>query len=151
MRTMINEKRRTNCDFSFPTMFEKYVLHPSGHQRGCLSALFILWILHICILGTIQRKCMCPCSITQSCPTLRHPINCSLPGLSVLGIFQARTLEWVAISYSKGFFWPRDQTGVPCISCIGRWILYHCATLAIFVLRAIVCIQCSYIYILRKG
>ena len=105
----------------------------------------------ICILGTIQRKCMCTCSITQSCPILHHPINCSLPGLSVLEIFQARTLEWVAISYSRGSFRPRDQMGVPCISFIGRRILYHCATLAIFVLWAIVCTQHSYIYILRKG
>ena len=35
----------------------------------------------------------------QSCPTLCDPMNCSLPGLSVHGILQARTLEWVAISF----------------------------------------------------
>ena len=78
----------------------------------------------MCILGTIQRKCMCTCSITQSCPTLCHPINCSLPGFSVLGIFQSRMLEWVAISYSRGSFQPRDRTGISCISYIGRRILY---------------------------
>ena len=38
--------------------------------------------------------------ITQSCPSLRYPMNCSLPGSSVHGIFQARVLEWVAIAFS---------------------------------------------------
>ena len=38
--------------------------------------------------------------ITQSCPTLRHPMDCSLPGSSVRGISQARVLEWVAIAFS---------------------------------------------------
>ena len=46
----------------------------------------------------------------QSCPTLCDPMNCSLPGSSVHGIFQARVLERVAISFSRGFSWPRDQT-----------------------------------------
>ena len=51
-------------------------------------------------------------------------LNCSLPGFSVHGIFQARILEWVAISSSGGSSGPRDQTHV---SCIGR-ILYYWAT-----------------------
>ena len=42
------------------------------------------------------------CSVTQSSPTLRDPVDCSLPGSSVHGIFQARVLEWVAISFSRG-------------------------------------------------
>ena len=50
--------------------------------------------------------------------------TCS-PGSSVHGIFQARILEWVAISSSRGSSRPRDQTRV---SCIGRWILYQGAT-----------------------
>ena len=41
--------------------------------------------------------------VTQSCPTLRNPMNCSLPGSSVHGIFQARVLEWVAIAFSTYF------------------------------------------------
>ena len=40
----------------------------------------------------------------------------------------SRILDWVAISYSKGSSLPRDQTHISCISCIGRWILYHQAT-----------------------
>ena len=39
--------------------------------------------------------------VAQSCPTLRDPMDCSLPGSSVHGIFQARVLEWVAIAFSK--------------------------------------------------
>ena len=38
--------------------------------------------------------------VAQSCPTLRDPMDCSLPGSSVHGIFQARVLEWVAIAFS---------------------------------------------------
>ena len=37
----------------------------------------------------------------QSCPTLWDPMDCSLPGSSIHGIFQARVLEWVAIAFSK--------------------------------------------------
>ena len=38
--------------------------------------------------------------VSQSCPTLRDPMNCSLPGSSAHGILQARILEWVAIAFS---------------------------------------------------
>ena len=48
-------------------------------------------------------------------------MNYSPPGFSAHGIFQARVLDWVYISFSWGFSWPRDQTQV---SCIARWILY---------------------------
>ena len=52
------------------------------------------------------------------CPTLCDPMGCSPPGSSVHGIFQARILEWVAISSSRGFFRPRDQTCSSWVSCI---------------------------------
>ena len=39
--------------------------------------------------------------VTQSCPTPRDPMDCSLPGSSIHGIFQARVLEWVAIAFSN--------------------------------------------------
>ena len=57
--------------------------------------------------------------------TLCNPLDCSPPGSSVHGIFQARTLEWDAISSSRGSYRPRDRTEVSYVSCIGRWILYH--------------------------
>ena len=54
----------------------------------------------------------------QSCPTLCDPVDCSLQGSSVHGIFQARVLEWVAISFSRGSSRPRDRTCVAHTSCI---------------------------------
>ena len=48
--------------------------------------------------------------VIQSCSTLCHPINCSPPDSSVLGILQVRILEWVAIPFSRGFFPPRHRT-----------------------------------------
>ena len=50
--------------------------------------------------------------VAQSCPTLCDPMDCSLPGSSLHGILQARVLEWVAISSSRGSSQPRDQTRV---------------------------------------
>ena len=58
----------------------------------------------------------------QLCPTLCNPMDCGPLCSSVHGICQTRILEWAAISFSGGSFQPRDQT---CISCIGKWILYH--------------------------
>ena len=50
--------------------------------------------------------------VTQSCPTLCNPMGRSLPGSCVHGILQARVLEWVAISFSRGSSRPRDRTWV---------------------------------------
>ena len=50
--------------------------------------------------------------VTQSCPTLFDPMDCSLQGSSVHGIFQARVLEWVAISFSRGSSQTKDWTWV---------------------------------------
>ena len=63
--------------------------------------------------------------VAQSCPTLFDAMDCSPPGSSVYGVLQARILEWVAISFSRGPYWPRDQTQV---SYTGRQILYGWAT-----------------------
>ena len=50
--------------------------------------------------------------VAQSCPTLCDPMDCSPPGSSIHGIFQARILEWVAISFSRGSSRPKDRTQV---------------------------------------
>ena len=50
--------------------------------------------------------------VAQSCPTLCDPMDCSLLHSSVHGIFQARVLEWVAISFSRESSQPRDRTQV---------------------------------------
>ena len=67
--------------------------------------------------------CVCVCSVTQSFPALCDPLNYSPPGFSVHGILQAKVLEWVDISYSRGSSQLRDQTQ---ICWVGRQILYHC-------------------------
>ena len=56
--------------------------------------------------------------VTQSCPTLCNPMDCSLLDSSVHGILQARILEWVAYPFFRGSPWPRDQPGVSCIAGI---------------------------------
>ena len=61
-------------------------------------------------LGKVNQS-----EVAQSCPTLCDPMNYSLPGSSVHGIFQAIVLEWIAISFSRGSSWPRDRTQVSCI------------------------------------
>ena len=52
------------------------------------------------------------CTVPRSCPTLCNPTDCSLLGSSVHVILQARILEWIAISSSRGSSWPRDWTRV---------------------------------------
>ena len=54
--------------------------------------------------------------VTQSCPTLCYPMDCSLPVSSVHGILQARILEWVAIPFSRGSSQTRDRTQVSSIA-----------------------------------
>ena len=61
----------------------------------------------------------CCLSVTQSCLTLCNPMDCSSPDSSVREIFQARILEWVAISFSRASFQPRDQTRA---STAGRFL-----------------------------
>ena len=58
-----------------------------------------------------------------SCVQLCDPVDCSLPGSSIHGIFQARILEWVAISFSGRSSRPRDWTRVDCIGgrCFTVW------------------------------
>ena len=56
--------------------------------------------------------------VAQSRPILCDPVDCNLLGFSVHGILQARILEWIAISFSRGSSWPRDRTRV---SRIGGW------------------------------
>ena len=65
-----------------------------------------------------------PGKLLQLCPTLCDPVGCSPPGSYVHGILQARVLEWVAVSSSRGSFPPRDRTHVSYVSCICLF-LYH--------------------------
>ena len=61
--------------------------------------------------------------VTQSFPTLCDPMDCSLPDSSIHGIFHARILEWVAISFLRESPWPRNPTRVSCVAgrCFTIW------------------------------
>ena len=63
--------------------------------------------------------------VVFSCEVEPDSLDCGPWGSSAHGISQPRILEWVAISFSRRSSKPRDQTHV---SCLGRWILYPCAT-----------------------
>ena len=79
--------------------------------------------MYVCVCVSV---CVCVCG--QSCMTLWDPKDCNPPSSSVRGIFQARILEWVAISFSRGSYRTTDRTRVSCVSSIGRWVLYPCTT-----------------------
>ena len=70
--------------------------------------------------------------VTQSCPTLCDPVEPTR--LSIHGILQARILEWVAISFSRGSSWPRDQTWVSRIGgrCFNLWAIREAGGLSTY-------------------
>ena len=74
------------------------------------------YLHYVCESGLNLTMWRCRCMCAQPCLTLCDPMDCSPPGSSVRGIFQARILEWVATSFSRGSSQPRDQTHVSCIS-----------------------------------
>ena len=65
---------------------------------------------------TIEYTSMWVSEVAQLCPTLCDPIDYSLPGSSLHGILKARILEWVAISFSRGFSRLRNRTWVSSIA-----------------------------------
>ena len=91
----------------------KYNINTMKQVSLCIKKQLISWYHLI-------RPCVC----AQWCPTLCDPVEYSPLGFLVRGIIQARILEWVAISFSRGSSWPgRDRTRFSCISCIaGGWI-----------------------------
>ena len=94
------------------TQLENFISAPRFLQIPGLYILVYLWKWVIVL-------------IAQLCPTLSDPMDCGPPGSSVHEILQASILEWVAIPYSKGSSWPRDQTWVSLIA--GRFLtLPHC-------------------------
>ena len=94
----------------------KYFLFCCIKWHSVFELLFLWQILpYVCVCMCV---CVCACAhaSAQSCLTICDPMDYSLPGSSLLGIIPARTLEWVAISFSRGSSWPRDRTHVSCIA-----------------------------------
>ena len=83
--------------------------------------------LGVCVPNCPIPPCIIVCVCAQSCLTLYRLTDRSPPGY-VHRIFQARILEWVAVSYSRSSSRLKGGTWLSCVSCIGNWILYHWAT-----------------------
>ena len=71
-----------------------------------LNPAFTTWLLYHLVQDEWMNE------VAQLCSTLCDPMDCSLPGSSVHGIFQAMVLEWIAISFSRRSSQPRDRTWV---------------------------------------
>ena len=81
-----------------------------GDKELSIRSLIIL-SSNVCVCVCVCLSvCLCGVLPAQLCPIICHPMDCSPPGCSVRGILQARTLEWVAISFSRGASPPRDRT-----------------------------------------
>ena len=104
-------------------------------NTACLSLGFIFSFIIFSLPVVIQsgKKVKMKVLVPRSCPAFCNPVNCSSLGSSVHAVLQARILEWVAISFSKGSFWPRDPTQISPIAgrCFIGWatrenIQYKC-------------------------
>ena len=76
--------------------------------------LFYYWVIFSCWFVAMIYTLSVSVFVTQPCPTLCNPVDCSLPGSFVHGILQARILEWIAISFSN----------------IRRYVYYKCISVA---------------------
>ena len=104
---------RSHLHFSTPVPTAPQLLPPWPH--------LLLWLWSPYFLRRTVWLHLNWVLVAESCLTLWDPMNCSLPGSSVHGILHARILEGVAIPFSRGSSWPKDQTWV---STHCRWILY---------------------------
>ena len=114
--------------YNFLRMFLSFqrfnLIHVCLHSSSPAFASFIFLQSHIfdfsnvCFWANKEeniftfKMCMCVCSIAQSCPTLCDPVGFSPPDFSVHGILQARILEGVVISSSRGSSQSRDWTQI---------------------------------------
>ena len=120
------EGRSVGGVFGGPSLGRDLCPHPLTSLGFCLLSPFPIFLQ--ASKGTKQAPEVSPpthCAQRLSRIRLCDPVDCSPPGSSVHGIFQAGILGWVAISAFGGSSQPRDQTHVSCVSCIGRRILYH--------------------------
>ena len=79
--------------------------------------------LTVCVCVYVYNVCVCACVYTCTCllscvRLFYDPMDCSPPGFSIHGIFQARILEWIAIAFSRESFQPRDQACASRVSWI---------------------------------
>ena len=122
------------CDHALPGLcsclpaFSQDVLVTTLINSGTPNALVVLfsystqspWVTtHLDGSSKAYSPVKSESEVAQSCPTLCDPMDCSLPGSSVHGIFQVRVLEWVAISFSRGS--PKSKT----THALFTWLIMH--------------------------
>ena len=142
VRTPRAEWRALTASFLDPETLNVLPASPQARFEGPISAPVLLradwgWHVHVCVQGPLSRGKVCgtgpegvwgagspvlPCSMWGSrCCSVDSATLWAVSCQAFLnGIVQARVLEWVAISFSRGSSQPRDQT---CVSCIGRRVL----------------------------
>ena len=99
-----------------------YLWYKLQNYFSTFSLVFWLYLLPF-YFNFICAQSLCPVwhfAIPWTITLLQVPLS--------MKFFQARMLEWVAISSSRRSSRPRDRTNVSCISCLGRQVLYHCTT-----------------------
>ena len=115
-----NKKRETMRKFpSFlsPGFYSYFILVNYVPLGKSVSTLVKWGAMSSCLTPHLLGRCVC-CMCSQSCLTLWDPMDCSPPGSSVHGIFQARILEWAAISYFRGSSQLRSN---PHLLCLLHW------------------------------
>ena len=117
------EGRRQDLAFFFFCSF--CVLATTYYCKKCVYVCVYIYIYFTVLFIYVQYIMHIINLVTKSCLTLCNSMDSSPPHSSVHRTLQARILEWVTISSSRGSSQPRGQTH---ISCIGRWVLYHWAT-----------------------
>ena len=100
-------------EHSLPGSWPQPVMKPQEQQHNHSSEAKKIVLVCVCVRNHF------------SCVRLCDPMDWGPPGSSVHGTLQARILEWLAISSSRGYSRPRDQTRISYVSCTGRQVLYH--------------------------
>ena len=92
----------------------------SQHEREAYYTIFY-WE------GYVRKGvCVCACTCVLRCVEFFEASwTATSQAYLSIGLSLVRILDWFAISYSRASSWPRDQIRISCISCTGRWILYH--------------------------
>ena len=90
-------------------------------QKFSFSIIYLFFNIHL----SLYQWCVCVCAPSLHRVRLWDLMDWSLPGSSVHGIFQARILEQVAISFSRAPSWLRGRTCISCVFCVDKQILYH--------------------------
>ena len=104
---------------------ERMFLSPARQGWGGAQVHALDTVLQPLHILSVVSFCPRVYAVPQPCPMLCSPMDYSPPGSSAHGIFQARILEWGAISFSRASSQPKDRTRISCIICTGRQILYH--------------------------